>query len=131
MRLGHDLSFSNDTYVIGSTKQRTSDQGSMTKDKGPVTKDRSAIQLGGDDVQASQDGHDVGEEMTLDHQREDGEVDERRRAGADAPGRLAAVGDQVIPELAIGGLDGRVELIPRRLEASVGHDQLEVLDQPF
>ena len=74
---------------------------------------RSAIQLGGDDVQASQHGHDVGEQVILDHVGEDRKVDERRRAGPDAPGGLAAVGDQVIAQLAVGAFDGRVDLVAR------------------
>ena len=61
--------------------------------------------------------------------REDREVDERRRAGPRPPGGLAAVGDEVIAQLAVGALDRRVDLVVRRLEAAVGHDQLEVLDQ--
>ena len=47
------------------------------------------------------------------------------------PGGLAAVGDEVIAEFAVRALDRRVDLFDRRLQPSVGHDQLEVLDQAF
>src|SRR3954471_3755433 len=79
----------------------------------------SAVQLGGDDIQAPQDGHDVGDQVILDDVREDLEVDERRRAGPGAPGRLAAVGDEVVAELSVGRLDRRIELVSGRLEAAV------------
>ena len=44
---------------------------------------------------------------------------------------MAAVGDEVITQLAVGPFDSRVDLFLGRLEPSVGHDQLEVLDQAF
>src|SRR4051812_23267079 len=76
----------------------------------------SAVQLGGDDVQAPQDGHHVGDQVVLDDVREDLEVDERGGARPGAPGGLAAVGDEVVAELAVGRLDGRVQLVDGRLE---------------
>ena len=79
----------------------------------PRSRSASAVELGGDDVQAPQHGHDVGDQVVLDDVREDLEVDERRRPGADPPGGLAAVGDEVIAELAVGALDRRVDLVAR------------------
>ena len=73
----------------------------------------STVELGGDDVQASQHGHDVGDQVVLDDVREDLEVDERRRPGPGPPGGLAAVGDEVVAQLAVGRLDRRVDLVDR------------------
>ena len=72
---------------------------------------RSTVELGGDDVQAPQDRHDVGDQVVLDDVREDLEVDERRRPGPGPPGGLAAVGDQVVAQLAVGAFDRRVDLV--------------------
>src|SRR4051812_47008624 len=69
-----------------------------------ASRPRSTIELGGDDVQAPQHGHDVGDQVVLDDVREDLEMDERGGPRAGAPGGLAAVGDQVIAELPVGTL---------------------------
>ena len=47
-------------------------------------------------------------------------MDERRRPRPDPPGGLAAVGDEVVAEFAVGAFDGRVHLVARRLEPRLG-----------
>src|SRR5688572_3866981 len=89
----------------------------------------SPVQLRRDHVDAAEDGHDVADGVTLDELREGLVVDEARRAGAGPPGDVGAVGDDVEPELADGGLDPAVGLPLWRLIPAVGHDQLEVMNQ--
>ena len=74
----------------------------------------STVQLGRDDVQTSQDGNDVGEQVVLDDVREHGKMDERWWTGPNSPGGLAAVGHQVIAEFAVGAFDCGVNLLARR-----------------
>ncbi len=66
------------------------------------------IQLRRDDVQASEHRHHVAQRVAADQVREQGEVNERRRAAAGPVGHVAAVADEVEAELAVGRFDRRV-----------------------
>ena len=66
--------------------------------------------------------------MSLDQLGEDLIVEEAWRPGAGPPRAAAAGGDDVVAELAVGGLDGVVALADRRVPAAIVHVQLEELD---
>src|SRR3954469_1378050 len=89
------------------------------------------IQLRRDDIDAAEDGDDVADHVAFDELWEDLVIDVARRAGADAPGDALAGADDVVAQLAAGGIDAVVDFALWGFEATVGHNQLEVMDESF
>ena len=88
-----------------------------------------AVAFAHDEVERTEDGSDVGEEVAGDDGGKDRERDEARAADAEAVGDAAAVGDDVEAERALRVLGLEVDFAGRDLRAF--GDQHEVLDELF
>jgi hypothetical protein len=91
----------------------------------------SAVKLCGDDIDAAQYGDDVAELVVADQMGEHGEMNEGRRTGAGSVGAGFGVADDVEAEFSVGRFCGGVNLFPGDGISAVGHDDLEVLNQPL
>src|SRR5262245_4053255 len=75
----------------------------------------SAVAFATDHVERTETRHDVGHHLAGDHALETASDVVARRANAHAPGRAAAVADQVEAELAVAALGVAVHLAGRQL----------------
>src|SRR5262249_41754370 len=89
------------------------------------------IQLGRNDIQAAQDRHDVADLMPHDQRGKDGKVNKRRRPSTGTIRSAAAIGYDIESQLSVWRFGSRVDFFFRRLPLPIGHDQLEVVNQPF
>src|SRR5579871_1898746 len=90
---------------------------------------RSSVHLPEHDVERPQDGRHVREQMAAAEEVHGLEMGETRRADLALVGLVGAVGDEVDAELALGRLDGRVDLTCGDVEA-LGVE-LEMMDERF
>src|SRR5207302_1689649 len=89
------------------------------------------VQLRRDNVDAPQHRDDIADHVPFNELWKDLIIDVARGARADAPGNALARADDVVAKLPAGRFDAVVDFAHRRFEAAVGHDQLEVMNQPF
>lgn len=69
-----------------------------------------------DEIEGADDGDDVGDEGANGHFFEGGEIEKTGGADAQAPGLKGSVGDDVVAEFALGGLDGGIDFAGGGLE---------------
>src|SRR5438105_9358184 len=98
----------------------------VTRVRQPARAKASTVDLSHDNVDAGVDGDDVREEMSLDHLRNGGEIDEGRRTDAPAHRLRRTVGYHIVSFLAFGAFYRDVGFAYRRTR-SLHHD-LEVMD---
>src|SRR5262249_40774432 len=88
-----------------------------------------AVDLAEHDIEGAQNGGDVGQHVAAVQKVHGLEMRKARRPDLAAVGPIAAIRDQVDPELTLGRLDGSVDLAGGNMEA-LGVE-LEVVDQRF
>ena len=91
----------------------------------------SAIEFSGDDIDAAEDCDDIAELVVTNEVWKHGEVDVGRRSGAGAVGAGFGVAHDVESEFTVGGFSGGVDLFAWDGVSTVGHDDFEVLNEPF
>src|SRR5688572_12779289 len=92
---------------------------------------QSTVQLSADHVHAAEGGDEVGDHLAFDHAVEGRHRWQTRGAAAHAVGTVAAVGDDVEAELAVGALGGEVGFAGGRPDAVAFHHEHEVVHQPL
>src|SRR5262249_51364277 len=93
----------------------------------PSSLHASPVELSADHVDGAEGGDDVGDHLALAHPRQGGHGREAGRAAAPTIGPIAAVGDDVKAELAVGTLRGEVRLARGWSDAVAIHHEHEVV----
>src|SRR5947208_11965341 len=89
----------------------------------------SSVDLAEHDVERAEDGRDVGQHVPAAEKVHRLQMRERGCADLALVGPVAAVGDEIDPELALGGFDRGIDFAGRHVE-SLGVE-LEMMDQGF
>src|SRR5499425_811589 len=89
----------------------------------------SPVELSADHVDGAEGGNDVGDHLALDHPRKGGHGRQARRTATHAIGSVAAVGDDVKAQLAVGAFRCEVRLAGGWPDAVAVHDKHEVVHQ--